>query len=260
MKNKDKSLLKNQEIKLSPYYIAYIDILGAKEMINSEKSEEFLQKINLLYQDTLIAIKSLFEDIEHITIEKKIFSDNIVIAIRKNKTDSITDDTIKHRLIFELASFFQVLALRYTFLTRGSIVIGDLYFDETFIYGKALTKAYELESNIAIYPRIIINDKNCSDYMYDDYIRSFITRDNSGICYINSFEKYFEVAKIYKQDEIKMLAYILLDKFNQVDSCKNAQKVFWLINEFNKFCQNNNFNDYIIDITQFSMNAKNYQY
>lgn len=252
--------MQEKNIKLSTYYVTYIDILGAKEMINSEQSEEFLQKINSLYQDTLCAIKSLFEDIEHILIEKKIFSDNIVIAIPKDKTDTTTDDAIKRRLIFELASFFQVLALRYTFLTRGSIVIDDLYFDETFIYGKALTRAYELESNIAIYPRIIINNKNCSDYMYDGYISSFITRDNAGICYINSFEKYFEIAKIYKQDEVKILAHILLDKFTQVDSCKNAQKVFWLINEFNKFCQNNNFNDYILDITQFSMNTNYYQY
>lgn len=252
--------MQEQEIKLSTYYVAYIDILGAKEMINSSQSEVFLQKINYLYQEALTAIKKYYEEIQQIKIETKIFSDNIIMAISKEKNDSITDEINKRTLIFELASFFQILALENSFLTRGSIVIDDLYFDETFIYGKALTKAYELESQIAIYPRIIINDKNCSDYMYDRYISSFITRDDAGICYINSFEKYFEVAKIYKQDEVKILAQILLDKFNQVDLCKKAQKVFWLINEFNKFCQNNDFNDYIIDITQFSSNILGYTY
>ena len=44
-----KNETKESKIKLSPYFVAYMDILGAKKFINSENSEDYLNKIYQLY-------------------------------------------------------------------------------------------------------------------------------------------------------------------------------------------------------------------
>lgn len=45
-------------------------------------------------------------------------------------------------------------------LVRGGITIGDFYIDDMFVWGAALVKAYELEEKIAVYPRVILDEKN----------------------------------------------------------------------------------------------------
>lgn len=249
-----------KRIELKPHYVAYIDILGAKEMIKSYRSEDFLQDINKLYQDTLLAIQEKYKYLDKINIKTKIFSDNIIIAIEKENNTSIAIESMKQDIIFSIAAFFQVLALNYSMLTRGSITIGNLFINDQFVYGEALVNAYELESSIAVYPRIIINHENSYDFIVSQYLRNFITRDKAGICYINSFANYFYVAQYYEQETIKLLAENILKKFNEVNNCKRAQKIFWLVNEFNKFCQDNNFTDFIIPLENFTANIIGYRY
>lgn len=57
-------------------------------------------------------------------------------------------------LLHVRAIAFRMLRLRY--LVRGGIVRGNLYHQEGKIVGPALIKAYKLERDKAVYPRIII--------------------------------------------------------------------------------------------------------
>ena len=56
------------------------------------------------------------------------------------------------------------------FLCRGGIVYGDVYYDLTqnIIFGPAVNYAYKLESEIAIYPNIILEDKLAQEVLIFD--------------------------------------------------------------------------------------------
>lgn len=43
------------------------------------------------------------------------------------------------------------------FLIRGAVTVGLIHHDEHIVFGPALNRAYELESKVAIYPRILID-------------------------------------------------------------------------------------------------------
>lgn len=42
------------------------------------------------------------------------------------------------------------------YLIRGALVKGKLYHDDKMVFGEALVRAFELESNVAVYPRVMI--------------------------------------------------------------------------------------------------------
>lgn len=241
-----------KNINLSPYFIAYMDILGAKEFIDSEKSEEYLNKIKQLYEETIYMINVNKQNTYRLDTKFKIFSDNIIIAIPFETFggDSINIINAFYMMIF--VSFFQIIALKYSLLIRGSIVIDDFYIDENFVYGKALTKAYKLENEISIYPRIIINPKDISKFYKSDYQKRVITKDNSNLYYINPFECYFnEIGKQGEKEALKNIVKILTNMLQKGNNEKINQKICWFINIFNDFCNRHNHNKYIINIDKY---------
>ena len=200
----------------------------------------------MIYQTALDNFKKLYMNTYNVQIFTKIFSDNIVIAIAKE--DDIQLNAITKTLIIELAAYIQVLALDYSLLTRGSIVIDDFYIDDIFVYGKALTKAYALENTVAIYPRIIVAAEDACDLRESNYIREYLNKDFDGIYYLDTFSCYFSIKKIYNEDEIKHIRQLLWTKTSEYNTEKINQKVYWIINLFNKFCIANNLDKYTLDI------------
>lgn len=249
-------IFKYSDIHASKYYLLYIDILGMEKKFDSDDSEYYLNIINMLYKKTIQIIQKLYEEINNIKIDIRIFSDNIVIAIKQEDNQISTRESIKQTLIIEIAAFFQVLALLYALPVRGGITIDDFYIDKTFVYGKALTRAHYLENEIAIYPRIIIDNDYTDLFTMSQYLQQFIIKDTDNVSYINPFECYFNVSKIYKEDEIKHLRTILWTMLPESNSCKVNQKIYWLVNRFNEFCKNNNFEKYLLEIDKLPRLSK----
>ena len=143
-------------IKYSRYCVAFLDILGFKNLIEDEHIDTIHRIFkNIRYTKQLI--RRISEDDSwwnQIGQKTKFyfFSDSIIIAIPMSEP-----------MAFELvASHCMMLqhALWYHFPVwlRGGITIGDLYCGQSEIFGPALIDAYILESNIAKYPRIIMSE------------------------------------------------------------------------------------------------------
>ena len=136
---------------------------------------------------------------------------------------------------------------------RGAISVGDLYMDETFIYGEALLNAYNGESKIASYPRIII-DKNVFNCDSEDILKLYnfpddeeiICRDQDGEFYLNPFWGITRLAGNDKNeiDEVlnQIRTFILSEYQGQVSKNKRLvfPKYYWLANQFNEYCRHNN--------------------
>jgi len=155
--------------------VAFIDILGFKEII--KQSERSLKKLQLLYQTLqffkkrenpykwnlqLIEVEEDAQkkgvtnfDIENLT-KCTCFSDSIVVSV-KYEDNNINELT--STLIANLA-YIGAHIMTEGILIRGGITLGKLiHLDNGIIMGQALIDAFQLETNYAIYPRILLSDK-----------------------------------------------------------------------------------------------------
>lgn len=140
-------------IKCEKYYIASLDLLAGKSIINNDVDDEQLNLVNNIYKswlrihDTDMFLKD---------IQIKIFSDNIVLAIKTEINNSI-----EHLL--KMVSYMTEHFLICGYKIRGAITIGDLYISDVFVWGKGLVEAYLMESNMAVNPRVIIKEEVVKD-------------------------------------------------------------------------------------------------
>lgn len=164
-------------IQCNVYYVAFLDLLGAKNIIENDTADEHLNNIHNIYQSwkTILGNAISFEE-----IEIKIFSDNIFIA---TKCDG-------NHTLYEFCKAVSCIIEHFVkcgYKVRGGITRGGIFIDDLMIWGKALVAAYKLESCKAKYPRIIVNQnvaeevkKTCGkaewlkkeeDYHVLDYLR-----------------------------------------------------------------------------------------
>ena len=138
------------------HIVAILDLLGASEIIASDKSEAVLNAISEIFDKAestwprLGNAPSVLHEIKCVT-----FSDNIAIAL---DISELEDREHVIRSFIKYISVFQGAALKNGFLFRGGIAIGRLYMDSqsNFVWGKALVDAHLLEEKVAIYPRVVL--------------------------------------------------------------------------------------------------------
>lgn len=133
-------------------YIAFLDILGFKKMIESKTCSE-------IYEIYSKRMKNHIERIylgrelcfEMSDIKMKVMSDSICFYVDSTKSNALVG-------LVAACQFFQeeLLHLQNPILTRGAIVRGDIFAEGDIIYGPGFVKAYLMEENNANYPRIIM--------------------------------------------------------------------------------------------------------
>lgn len=138
----------------SPHLVTYLDILGFRNLIE-QKSPKFISGVIQLWKHETTPRK----DDRHYGEDYKRFSDLIVGTCPVNSKVNA-----QHRpgLVFvELyrVMFAQVRMIEGGILLRGAVTVGDLVKNNREIYGPALIRAYELESQVAVVPRIVVDDR-----------------------------------------------------------------------------------------------------
>ncbi|HUW51454.1 MAG TPA: hypothetical protein VMV75_10625 [Sulfuricella sp.] len=168
-------------------YYAFIDLLGYKDLINQDiASGEHKLK------EKLTNTFNLLNDVNEADISLKSISDSIFVSLNNDA------------LGFEY--FVNVLRkLQISFLNNGLLLRGGVTFDAHFENGKvtyspALVNAYQLESQRAFFPRILIheavieklrNEGNLESAVSQKLIVShagsyqihFLTPENWNLCY-----------------------------------------------------------------------------
>lgn len=135
-------------------FVAFLDVLGFKELINKpSKADEF-------FDIALINFKII--DNYKNDIFKLILSDSIILVVESenNKREHF------EQMLKAIRNLQADLALQNIWI-RGAISYGDVHLnkqiaetptDEKIIYGDGYIRAYELEKN-AVYPRVIIDPR-----------------------------------------------------------------------------------------------------
>lgn len=216
------------QLNSSNYVVAYLDVLGATRYMEDD-SEQFLNNLNAIYEKALDDV--MFTNvITKRNIDIKIFSDNILIAVKTSQDDINRKEKIER--IVQFAGNIYRNALGYGYLIRGGITEGKFCKNNIFVFGKALVEAVKLEENIAIYPRIIIQDK-----LISSIIPQCVIRDNDGEWYLNTF--FINGFGCYEKDRTNILRLLQKNSNNR----KVRQKLNWLVGYFNRFYCSQTCND-----------------
>jgi len=167
------------------YIVAYIDILGIKNEIQQEDNKFLaLNKLYNLYTFSINSTRQIAWS-ESSNIIFKIFSDNILICQKLSTTIEKRSKEIKS-LIYCVAHFQELAASDSVgWLVRGGISIGQLFIDDIMVWGKALLASYNLESNIAIYPRIVLDTSVTEFLLSSEELHDFVRCDVDDICFLN---------------------------------------------------------------------------
>ena len=133
------------------HFVAFMDILGFKELITHETCEAILQVFHEIHSRSHanlnfngVQIKA-YDEIHH-----RILSDSVIVFVASDVEDSFA-------ALLDVCTKLQVSLIKRDnpILLRGGIAIGSLYYENDIIFGQGLTEAYLLESKLARYPRVI---------------------------------------------------------------------------------------------------------
>lgn len=137
----------------SDYLIAYIDLLGTKEYV--EKGDDNVI-FDYIYEAYTLATKGFVEDKVwgFDDIKYKIFSDNLLVAIKAEK-ENLPE---AYNTIYCYLVMLLLMLITKGVLFRGGMTYGKLAIDDTIVWGKGLIEVVQIEEKIAIYPRIVLSD------------------------------------------------------------------------------------------------------
>ena len=166
---------------------------------------------------------------------------NILICSRGN-----------YKFLLDIAAGWQRQLSDSGIFIRGSLCYGSLIKEDDFVLGSGLIKAYKLESNDAIYPRIII-DESFSAKVDTDILARYATKFNDDLLFVDYLK--LAVDGLYKSEvapffinhrlaiKNNLFYTTYITNFTPQDNARNIQekilkKLEWLRDYFNHFLRN----------------------
>lgn len=203
-------------------FVCYIDILGFKDIINS--SVPGRTKVEYIFN--ALAIKSMpYWDNDDPELKVTEFSDHIIVSFPKINLERISQISV---IIANLIS--------YQMLCRGAISYGKLYHDNEIVFGPALIEAYELESKVAIFPRIILSEEAFSKL--DEESKKIFCLDFDNNKYFDSFNSILKLDCWGDTPNDTFFSYLsdLRKTISKIpkDRVDTSNKYGWMKNKFNK--------------------------
>ena len=207
------------DYKTTNHIIAYLDILGATDLICNDNDFSFLNHLNMFMEDAIEESGGgVFPKEEKIYI--KIFSDNILLAIELKENDEQRENKIA--ILFNTVANIYNEILRYGYLMRGAIVEGEFFHNDIIVYGKGLVAAVHLEEKEADVPRILVRiDVNKRNSLY------YLMKDSDEELFLN----IFHLCDTFDDVTFKINLLKMLKKHKNNEKIK--AKIMWMIKYFN---------------------------
>lgn len=176
----------------TPTLIAYIDVLGFQEIVDTKEPGFISRLIRIVKEATQPA--QPFK--KHDEIYQN-FSDLSIIAtpIRSSSGRLQAPGLLVNQILGLVHAQMQLISEG--ILVRGSLTVGELVKSWNVIYGPGLVSAYKLEQTLAVHPRIVISDEifqalrtNPGLWVHDfaaelESVEKLTTRDAYGVTFID---------------------------------------------------------------------------
>jgi hypothetical protein len=178
----------------SDRYVAFIDILGFSSHVHQSEhspseAEKLVRIMNRISERwSYPALQSTHEVLGE-DFKSQSFSDCTVLS------EAATPKGLHYLLL--MVTQFALDLLANGFLLRGGIAKGPLHHSDNAVFGPAFLKAYDLEQNIAEYPRIIVDQNTHQDFnlnpspeSFDKYTRPDLRHAVDGPVYLDIFSAF----------------------------------------------------------------------
>ena len=174
----------------SDCYIAFIDILGFKEMIKRRSCNDLYEMYRCLQGKPLEYFNHDGTPVLDMNaVHMKVMSDSVCFYVEREIVNSLVG------LIATCAYFqYDLLCLPDPVLSRGAITHGEIFADGDILFGPGFVKAYLMEEKSSKYPRIIM------------------TQETIDLSMNQTAEE--------ELDYIPRYTFLDFDEFNTVDTCK----------------------------------------
>jgi hypothetical protein len=239
-------------------FTAFIDFLGFSEVSKQADDTTRLKVLELLL--SLSALRSEFDvqsepnqgggSRHQIRPAVSTFSDHIVVSYPLERIardlGRPSDDVVVTFVVLNgfgrLLRSIAAAALRLGFLIRGGATIGKLYHSQGVVFGEAMTEAFELESRVAIYPRVVLSPRVAGRQPWAAHKEIAVCND--GLHHFDYFKTlalgavvpgsdYAEMSKAWFQDVIAVVARKLSD-LQRDGKLKELAKWVWFSHEFRR--------------------------
>jgi hypothetical protein len=139
--------------------VIFLDILGSKENVGFDNK----YKIHELFHNEVKKNEDRQNNISHVIYDRKIFSFSDCAYILYYYKDGIEEHRKNDANLLFIATYNTSLSilkfLNQGYFIRGGISFGEAYFDSLGFFGPAIDKAYKIESECALYPRIMFDSE-----------------------------------------------------------------------------------------------------
>jgi len=156
--------------------VAFYDVLGWRSKI-AEAGED-LEKLKVLQQIVLMHSRVIRIPKSTFPSEVSTFSDNVVISVRASEYTP---------LFMQQLAILQACSTMLGFLIRGGVTIGNLIHNDEVVFGPALNRAYELESKVAKYPRIVLDPDALTELQLTPHLMGY----ENGVSFLDPFTTRF---------------------------------------------------------------------
>jgi hypothetical protein len=226
--------------------ITFIDIIGFRQIVQSSHDATHIERI-------LKRLRLFGSPAETPSIEDKVdvhsiaFSDSIV---RVRFIDGEGGDGALNCEMLDLMRI-QGEMIADNVLLRGGVTIGEVYFDGNIVFGKGFNKAYHLESELANFPRIVLDPTvfktlrelptlwadhhDIEDEIF--YLRSSLVQGDDGLWFIDflpAFAREVDEPEQYPEYLENFRVFIITAANENMSNLRIAQKYLWLIGYFNR--------------------------
>jgi len=244
--------------------VCFLDILGFKNIIEESEKDSLKLQYTLEALEILNTYKTDSEQnygATHESVQVTQFSDSIVVSFLLEERDQLILALIDLQVMI-------VELINYGFLLRGGISSGNLIHTSDVLIGTALHEAYQLESSIAIYPRIIISQQLINDYLdinnkNDDFGRNFEESDINNLLLMSDdgyymIDYFFSVKNIF--DNEYYYVFYLQKMYHIISNgCKSKNnkvnvKFKWMKEKYNYIV--NQVDDYISKLDDVKLKEK----
>jgi len=188
-------------------YVAFLDVLGFKEMVF--KNDD--QLLTTYFNTINTVIDDLKKRDQKINLKHIVISDSIILSMEKEQGKNFNVNALR-QLCIAVKNIQAELAIHNIWL-RGAISSGKTYFDQenNQIIGPAFINAYLLEEEIAIFPRVILDNKLLFELNYngsDEFINAINTGTYSEIALYDWSKNIFIGKYSFDQDVPFFIDYL----------------------------------------------------
>lgn len=269
---KQRDLMKQSNV-YKEKIIAYLDVLGFRDLVNSDKSNaEKPRNVLEHFRDVPFTLKDdkyigpFFDEFQYI-----FFSDTIVISLPLHRSINGSNLSSLEAILWLLVQT-HIHLIPKGIVFRGALHIGSIYDEDVYIFGSGFQEVFDLEKSDAVYPIVIVSDEliehienNKSDddvYLFNSDKGHYISNLFNSYNYVNYLDSsYFITETMYCEFVLEHKKFIISELESHKDKPRILRKYKWLSRYHDEcvsrwFPDNPNFNinDYLINIIHIGNN------